>query len=79
VVPSDAVLFDADGMHVMVIGDGNRVHLQPITIYRDFGTSVELSAGLQGGERVALRPPVDLREGREIRPATDANSANGAS
>ena len=74
VVPSDAVLFDADGVHVMVVGEDNRVHMQPVTIYRDFGTSVELSSGLQGGERLALRPPVDLREGQEIKPASDQNA-----
>jgi HlyD family secretion protein len=79
VVPSDAVLFDADGVHVMVIDKDNRVHMQPIAIYRDFGTSVELSSGLNGGERVALRPPVNLREGQTVRPAAEANAGKTAS
>ncbi|MBV8574823.1 MAG: efflux RND transporter periplasmic adaptor subunit [Acetobacteraceae bacterium] len=78
VVPSDAVQFNADGVYVMVIGDGNRGHIQPVTIYRDFGTSVQLASGLRGGERVALRPQVDLRDGQEVTLAADQNGSDKA-
>ena len=35
-----------------------RIH--PITVVRDFGTTIEVSAGGKGGDQVILNPPVDL-------------------
>jgi hypothetical protein len=41
---------------------------------RDFGTTVEVSAGVKDGDQVILNPPVDLTDGRkvQIRPAPPA-------
>ena len=41
---------------------------------RDFGTSVEVNAGVKDGDQVILNPPVDLTDGRkvQIRPAPPA-------
>jgi HlyD family secretion protein len=61
-VPSDAIVFNQDGLQVAIVETGNVVHMQPITVYRDFGKSVELSEGLQGGEQVVLSPPALLAE-----------------
>lgn len=72
VVPSEAVLFDADGLHVAVIGDDGKAHMVKVTVARDFGTSVELASGLSGGERVALQPPANLTEGQEVQPRDQA-------
>jgi HlyD family secretion protein len=77
VVPSDAVLFDSAGLHVDVIDADNRVHQQKITIYRDFGTSVELASGLSGGERIALQPPAGTADGQVVQPVT-APAGKGA-
>ena len=68
VVPAEAVLFDAEGLRVAVIGADDTAHMVKITIARDFGTSVELSTGLAGGERVALQPPTNLRDGEAVKP-----------
>ena len=67
VVPSQAVLFNTGGLHVALVDASGRVHMRPITVYRDFGTSVEVSEGLQGGEQVALSPPVDLKDGQVVK------------
>jgi multidrug efflux pump subunit AcrA (membrane-fusion protein) len=71
VVPAEAVLFNATGLQVAVIGDDNKVQMRQVTVYRDFGTSVELSEGLKGGERVALSPPVDIHDGETVKPQGD--------
>jgi RND family efflux transporter MFP subunit len=71
VVPAEAVLFNATGLQVAVIGDDNKVQMRQVTVYRDFGTSVELSEGLKGGERVALSPPVDIHDGETVKPQDD--------
>ena len=33
---------------------------------RDFGTTVEVSAGVKDGDQVILNPPVDLTDGRKV-------------
>jgi multidrug efflux pump subunit AcrA (membrane-fusion protein) len=43
-IPADAVVFDGDGLHAAVLEDGV-VHYRKITVARDFGTEVEVSAG----------------------------------
>ena len=45
----------------------SEVHLQPISIYRDFGATVELRDGLNGGEQVVVNPPVDLHEHMKVK------------
>ena len=69
VIPNEAVLFNAEGLRVATVDDAGRVHLVPVNIYRDFGTTVELRDGLKGGERVALTPPADIAEGQQVKVA----------
>jgi multidrug efflux pump subunit AcrA (membrane-fusion protein) len=65
IVPSEAVIFNRDGLSVAVVEDGV-VHLRNVTSVRDLGTSVEVSAGVKEGDRVVLNPQVDLAEGRKV-------------
>ncbi len=66
IVPSEAVVFNRDGLNVAVVEDGvARIHR--ITVVRDFGTTVEVSAGVEDGDAVILNPPVDLTDGHKIR------------
>jgi RND family efflux transporter MFP subunit len=66
VVPSEAIIFNRDGLSVAVVEDGvARIH--PVTVVRDFGTTVEVSAGVKDGDQVILNPPVDLTDGRKVR------------
>ena len=71
VIPDEAVLFNGQGLRAAVIGPDNKVHMQDIHIARDFGTTVELRDGLQGGEQIALSPPVDLVDGEHVRAQPD--------
>jgi len=43
------------------------VHLHKVSVYRDYGTKLELREGLKGGERVALSPPADIAEGQKVK------------
>ena len=66
VVPSEAIIFNRDGLSVAVVEDGvARIH--PVTVVRDFGTTVEVSAGVKDGDQVILNPPVDLTDGRKVK------------
>jgi RND family efflux transporter MFP subunit len=73
IVPSEAVVFNRDGLNVAVVENGV-AHIRHVTVVRDFGTTVEVSAGVKDGDQVILNPPVDLTDGHkvEIRPAPPA-------
>jgi RND family efflux transporter MFP subunit len=73
IVPADAVIFNADGLQVAVAESGV-AHYHKITVARDLGTQVEVSAGLRAGDQVILRPMVQLIDGSKVQvdaPATE--------
>jgi len=65
IVPSEAVIFNRDGLSVAIVDDGV-VHLRKITLVRDFGTTVEVSEGVAESDKVVLNPQVDLTDGRKV-------------
>jgi len=65
-VSADAIIFNADGLHVAVVDDGT-AHLRKIDIARDFGREVEVHDGVRSGDQVILNPPADLVEGAKVR------------
>ncbi|MBR0859930.1 efflux RND transporter periplasmic adaptor subunit [Bradyrhizobium liaoningense] len=65
IVPSDALVFDQNGLHVVVVRNGV-VHFQQVSIARDFGTTVEVREGVRPGEQVVLNPAVNLAEGSKV-------------
>lgn len=80
VIPSDALVFNSAGMQVAVV-QHDKVHYRKVTIGRDFGQTVELSNGLDGGETIALDVPAGLDDGAKIKvqPHDENNSqGNGA-
>jgi RND family efflux transporter MFP subunit len=70
IVPSEAIIFNRDGLSVAVVENGV-ARIRALTVVRDFGTNVEVSAGVKEGDEVVLNPPVDLVDGRalKIRPS----------
>jgi RND family efflux transporter MFP subunit len=56
-VPASAVIFDAKGVSIATVGSDNRVLLKAVTIGRDLGQIVEISAGLTQNDRVIQNPP----------------------
>jgi RND family efflux transporter MFP subunit len=70
IVPSDAIIFNRNGLSVAVVEDGI-ARIRPVNVVRDFGTTVEVNRGVKDGDQVILTPPADLTDGRKvnIRPA----------
>ncbi len=65
IVPSEAIIFNREGLSVAVVEDGvARFH--KVTVVRDFGTTVEVSAGVKDGDQVILNPAVDLTDGHKV-------------
>jgi RND family efflux transporter MFP subunit len=65
IVPAGAMVFDRDGLHVLVVEHGV-AHSRKITEIRDLGTEVEVSDGVKQGDQVVLTPPVDLEDGSKV-------------
>ena len=61
-----------------------RVHLKKITAGRDFGTEIEVLAGLDSNDTLVISPPDSIADGMQVRvqqppaqpqPATPATAA----
>ncbi|GLQ44277.1 efflux RND transporter periplasmic adaptor subunit [Dyella nitratireducens] len=67
VVPANVLLFRSEGLRVALIDGQQRVHLQPVTLGRDFGSTVEITEGLTDGDRIVLSPPDSLYEDQQVK------------
>jgi RND family efflux transporter MFP subunit len=74
VVPADAIMFNENGLHVAIVSNG-RIHLQKISIARDFGKEVEVQQGIKAGDQVVLNPMVDLTDGSRVAPQPEPASS----
>ena len=64
--PSDAVVSRNEGQMVAVVGPDKRVHFRKVTISRDTGSNIEVTAGLSVGDQVVLNPTDEVREGAPV-------------
>jgi RND family efflux transporter MFP subunit len=64
-VPSEAVIFNRQGLQVAVL-EGGVAHIRKISVARDLGTQVEVRDGVSAGDHVILNPSVDLVEGSRV-------------
>ena len=69
-LPVTALLFRQHGLEVATLGSDNKIALKKITLGRDFGTKVEVVAGLNASDRVIDSPPDWVVEGDTVRPRT---------
>jgi RND family efflux transporter MFP subunit len=66
IVPSEAIVFNRDGLSVAVVEDGV-ARIRTVNVVRDFGTTVEVNSGVKDGDQVILNPPVDLTDGSKVK------------
>ena len=67
-IPATALLNDAQGLRVALVQPNNTLHLQPIGIERDLGATLQVSSGLNGGERLVQIVGAELTEGQRVEP-----------
>jgi RND family efflux transporter MFP subunit len=65
-IPATAVMNDAKGMRVAVVGPGDVLQLVPIVVERDTGASFEVSSGLAASDRVVKLATTALFDGRPV-------------
>jgi multidrug efflux pump subunit AcrA (membrane-fusion protein) len=70
-IPANTLLFRSEGLRVGVLRE-NRAELVPITIGRDYGSTVEVISGLKSSDQVIVNPSDSLITGTPIQ----ANAPN---
>jgi hypothetical protein len=66
VLPVNTLIFRSEGLRVAVVRDG-KAELVAITMGRDFGTEVEVVAGVNPGDAVIENPSDSLSSGTPVR------------
>jgi RND family efflux transporter MFP subunit len=65
-VPVNALLFRSEGLRAVVVDENHKTHLQPLTIGRDYGTSLEVVQGLKPTDWIVINPADSLDEGVQV-------------
>jgi len=68
-VPANTLLFRSEGLQIAVVR-GGQAQLLPVTIGRDYGTTVEILSGLQPTDQVIVAPSDSLVSGTRVRIAS---------
>jgi len=71
IVPVNTLLFRPEGVEVAVVGPDQHIKLAKITLGRDFGTEVEVVAGLEASQTIVLNPSDSITDGQLVRVVKD--------
>lgn len=66
-IPANALQITPQGPRVVVVEASQRLRFVPITLGRDYGTTLEALTGLTGQEHVVTNPNDRLRDGQKVR------------
>jgi membrane fusion protein (multidrug efflux system) len=66
-MPGTALIFRTQGAEAAVVGTDSIAHFRSLRIGRDYGTVMEVVAGLAEGELVVNQPSDALRDGQHVR------------
>ncbi len=72
ILPVNTLLFRSEGLRVAIVSQDQKVSLKQITLGHDFGSEVEVVAGLDGSENVIVNPPDSVVDGEPVRIAQGA-------
>jgi len=76
-VPPPTALVIRDGPpQVVTVAADSTARYQTVTIGRDLGSWVEVTAGLAQGMRIVINPPGDLQDGARVRVVTADSTSN---
>jgi membrane fusion protein, multidrug efflux system len=66
-VPVNTLLFRPDGVQVAIVDGTGKAQLRTVTLGRDFGTTIEVTSGLDASERVIANPGDAIAPGDAVR------------
>jgi multidrug efflux pump subunit AcrA (membrane-fusion protein) len=64
--PASIMLFNAGGPQIVVVKPDQTLHFQKVTPGRDYGSTIELLAGVNDGDRAVVNPTDELAEGMKV-------------
>jgi membrane fusion protein, multidrug efflux system len=67
-IPATALLNDAQGLRVAIVTANDTLHLQPISVERDLGATIQIASGVTAADRLVQITGADLTEGQRIEP-----------
>jgi membrane fusion protein (multidrug efflux system) len=67
IVPSQALLFRAEGMQVVTLKVGDVIHLQNVTVGDNLGLDTQVLAGLTATDQIVANPSLGLLEGQKVK------------
>jgi RND family efflux transporter MFP subunit len=70
-IPVNAMLFRQEGPRAVVVDSDGKVHLRPITIGKDYGTTLEILDGVSVEDRVIINPADSIEEGQQVNVAPE--------
>ena len=73
ILPVNTLLFRAEGLRVAAVENQQHAALKQITMGRDFGSEVEVVAGLDGNQSIIVDPPDSIVDGQTVRLARAQN------
>src|SRR5439155_27162808 len=73
-LPATALIFNTQGTQVMVVDPDSKLRLVKVTVGRDFGDTIDVQAGVSGGESVVKQPDVSLQPGQVVTPVESQNA-----
>jgi RND family efflux transporter MFP subunit len=76
-IPANALLFRAEGPNVAMVDKSGIVRLQPITIARDVGASLDVAQGLTPSDQIVINPPDSIATGDHVTVVPAAKPAAG--
>lgn len=71
-IPGDAAIPNGNALQVAVVRPDHTVHLQAITVGRDYGSKLEVLGGVQEGDLIIPNPGDIAREGLRVDPVPAA-------
>ena len=66
VIPVNALIFRSEGSQVAVADQNGVVHLRNVTIGQDYGTTLEITEGVNKQDWIVLNPPDSLADGTKV-------------
>jgi RND family efflux transporter MFP subunit len=74
-IPGDTLVVRSDGPQVAVVNPDGIVHFARIQLGRDYGDRLEVISGLVEGQRLAVNPSDEVREGAKVNPVAAPEKA----
>jgi RND family efflux transporter MFP subunit len=66
VIPSGSVLYQAAGPQIAVVNQNSQVELHKVGLGRDFGSTIEVTSGLNASDSIISSPPDYLVDGMKV-------------